>query len=394
MKSRYSITSTLLVGLVALASLQTPGHAASFDDFVDVLREDARKAGISRKVIAAGTSGLKPNRKIIPLTKKQPEFLNPVGTYLSKRVKKGVISVGRKRVRKHTRTLKAVEKRYGVDRFVVAAIWGLETSYGGYTGRSDVLRALATLGWVGYRGDFFRKQFVDALHIMQDERVGRKRMIGSWAGGLGQTQFIPSSYRAFAVDFDGDGRRDLWRSVPDALGSAAHYLIKHGWQPGEPWGYPVALPKGFARSAVTRSWAAWRQAGVKRLDGGGFPGKGDAMLFFPSGEEGPAFLVTQNYWAIRDYNWSDSYVLSVTSLSAHLSGKPWPRLKWPTRRPLLKPQRQQIQRLLAENGFSVPNNIGRITREVREAIRDYQLSRGMVADGHPDAGLLKALERE
>ncbi len=383
-------TLRLVIAVFVCVSV-TPASAETFSQYLSKLRGDARASGISDKVISAAFKGLKPNMKLIPLTTRQPEFLQPVGRYLSKRVTSSQIRNGRKRVRKHAKDLAAAERRFGVNRYIVAAIWGLETNYGGYVGKSDIFRSLATLGWKRYRGEFFRKQFIDALHIMQTEKIGRRRMIGSWAGGMGQTQFIPSSYREHAVDFDGDGRRDLWRSTADALGSTANYLVKYGWVPGEPWGYPVILPKDLPRTAWTRPWKDWATAGVRRKDGGKFPAKSQATLLFPAGSEGPAYLVTQNYTAIRNYNWSDSYVLSVTRLAAHLSGRPPPTQKWPTRSPLLKPQRQKIQSLLAQKGYPVPNRIGRITLEMRKVIRDYQLSRGLVADGHPDLELLKAL---
>lgn len=395
LRMSHKLNRALLPLLLGMSvTFANESRAEDFSHFVDKLRLDATAAGISRAVIREGTRGLTPNRKVMSLSKKQPEFLQPVGRYISKRVTKGAIHAGRRKVRKHAWLLEQVEERYGVDRFVVAAIWGLETSYGGYTGKSDVMRSLATLGWSGYRGDFFRKQFLDALYIMQTEKIGRDRMVGSWAGGLGQTQFIPSSYRAHAVDFDGDGRRDLWRSTADALASTANYLVKHGWAPHQPWGFAVSLPSKLPRTAETRQWRAWRSAGVRRRDGGRLPAKGSATLFFPAGSEGPAFLVTGNYWAIRDYNWSDSYVLSVTQLARHFGKRQPVSLDWPRTRPLLKPQRQRIQALLAKLGYKVPNRIGRITADMRDVIRDYQLSRGLVADGHPDEGLLAALERE
>ena len=225
------------------------------------------------------------------------------------------------------KTFAAIEKRFGVDPYIVAAIWGLETNYGGYIGKSDIFRATATLAWKRYRGDFFKKQFLDAIYLMETEGLPRKQFVGSWASGMGQTQFIPSSYRNFAVDMDGDGKRNLWRSKADALGSTANYLVKHGWVRGQPWGYSVKLPKTVSRTAITRSWAGWAKRGVSRRDGGRLPAKGQATLFFPAGHEGPAFLVTPNYSAIRDYNWSDSYVLSVARLGAHLKGKPPPKIE-------------------------------------------------------------------
>ncbi|MEM7429208.1 MAG: lytic murein transglycosylase [Pseudomonadota bacterium] len=386
------IASTLL--LTAAVSLgPQPAAAESFNAFLKTLKAEALAAGRKASTVKAATRGLKPNLKIIPLTTRQPEFLSYVGTYLSKRVTKSRIKAGRRKVRGLKKTFTAIEKRFGVDPYIVAAIWGLETNYGGYIGKSDIFRATATLAWKRYRGDFFKEQFLDALYLMESEGLPRRQFVGSWASGMGQTQFIPSSYRNFAVDMDGDGKRNLWRSTADALGSTANYLVKHGWVRGQPWGHSVRLPDVMSRTVLTKPWTEWAAKGVVRRDGGKLPAEGTATLFFPAGHEGPAFLVTANYSAIRDYNWSDSYVLSVARLAAHLRGKPPPKLTWPKRRPLLKPQRVKIQKLLVEKGFRVPNRIGRITADMRKVIRDYQISIGVTADGHPDAELLKQLAR-
>lgn len=380
------------LALAGLMSVSAPAaQAESFAAYLETLKLEAIAAGRKPETVQAATRGLKPNMKIIPLTTRQPEFLSPVGKYLSKRVTASRIKAGRKKIRGLKKTFAAIEKRFGVDPYIVAAIWGLETNYGGYLGKSDIFRATATLAWKRYRDEFFKTQFLDALYLMETEGLPRKQFVGSWASGMGQTQFIPESYRKFAIDMDGDGQRNLWRSRPDALGSAANYLVKHGWVRGQPWGYAVRLPRALSRTAETRGWGDWAKRGVKRLDGGKLPSRGEATLFFPAGHEGPAFLVTPNYSAIRDYNWSDSYVLSVTRLAAHLRGTPPPKLNWSSRRPLLKPQRVKIQSLLVEKGFKVPNRIGRITAEMRGVIRDYQLSIGVVADGHPDEGLIRQL---
>ncbi len=382
--------STCLL-FAALGAVTAPAKAESFNAFLKTLKQEAIAAGRKASTIKSATRGLKPNMKIIPLTTRQPEFLSPVDKYLAKRVTASRIKVGRRKIKGQKKTFAAIEQRFGVDPYIVAAIWGLETNYGGYIGKSDIFRSTATLAWKRYRGAFFKKQFLDALYLMETEGLPRRQFIGSWASGMGQTQFIPSSYRDFAVDMDGDGKRNLWRSTADALGSAANYLVKHGWQRGQPWGYAVKIPDTLSRTVVTRPWSDWAGRDVARRDGGKLPAKGEATLFFPAGHEGPAFLVTPNYSAIRDYNWSDSYVLSVARLAAHLKNTPPPKLNWPRRRPLLKPQRVKIQALLVEKGFKVPNSIGRITADMRKVIRNYQLSIGVTADGHPDLELLKQL---
>jgi len=219
-------------------------------------------------------------------------------------------------------------------------------------------------------------------------------MTGSWAGAMGQTQFIPSSFLAHAVDFNRDGRRDLWKSVPDALGSTANYLLKNGWKTGIPWGYPVILAGKTPLIAHKRSWKYWRKAGVKRMDRGKFPVAGEATLFFPSGEGGPAFLVTENYETIKSYNFSDAYAISVAMIADRLRGMGAVKQVWPTRLPLTKSQRMKVQTLMVKKGLKVPNRVGKISQEMRNAIRDYQLrQKNKTADGHPDAGLLKQLSR-
>ena len=388
---RFGILGLAQIPVVLLTIGNAPARAESFNAFLGKLRAEAAATGISASTFNAAVRGLKPNTKLLKFTKKQPELAQTTGYYLSRRVTLSRIKLGRKRVRGLKPLFNKIERRFGVDPYVVAAIWGMETNYGGYLGKSDIFRSSATLAWKGYRTDFYRKEFLDALRILQTEKLPRARMAGSWAGGLGQTQFIPSSYLKYAVDMDGDKRRDLWRSKPDALGSTANYLREFGWVPGQPWGYAVNLPAKLARTAATRTWKDWARAGVRRKDGGLFPKQRSATLFFPAGHEGPAFLITQSYTAVRKYNLSDSYVLSVVHLADHLRGKAPPKLNWPKTKPLVKSQRKKIQSLLAKKGFEVPNRRGIITAEMRAVIRDYQLSRKLVADGHPDLGLLKAL---
>lgn len=382
---RPVVATLLLLAAPQLAS------AESFKQFVASTKADALARGVSEQTFAKATEGLKPDRSIDKLTRRQPELVKPIGGYITRRTSGGLLKAGRGRVEGIGRTLKAVGKRTGVDPYVVAAIWGLETNYGGNIGKSDVFRSLATLGWKGYRGDFFRNELLDAMVILQEEKLPRKRMIGSWAGAMGQTQFIPSTFRKFAKDFDGDGKRDLWKSKADALGSTANYLAQLGWIKGQPWGRPVRLPKSLPRDAMTKSWADWKAAGVKSANGRAFPKAGNATLFFPAGAEGPAFLITANYDIIREYNSSDAYSLSVSMLADRLRGGKSFKLNWPTDKTLNKPQRMKVQALLAKKGYEVPNRTGRIIKGVRKAIRDFQASIGVTADGYPDRQLLRQL---
>ena len=380
--------------LIAYLGFTTPDVSAkTFQRFVADLKADAISLGVSERTFSRATKGLRADKSIDRLTRKQPEIVKPIGSYITRRINGGLLRAGRKQVRTKTvrKVLQAIDKRFGVDPYVIAAIWGMETGYGAGIGKSDVFRSLATLGWKQYRGEFFRNEFLDALIIFQKEKLTRKKMIGSWAGAVGQTQFIPSTFRKHAIDFDGDGKRDLWKSKSDALGSAANYLAKLGWERGQPWGRVVVLPKSLPRDAVTKNWGDWASVGIKSANGRPFPKTGEATLFFPAGAEGPAFLITANYDFIREYNSSDSYSLSVALLADRLRGGKALKLNWPAKKTLNKAQRMKIQTLLAKKGYDVPNRTGRIIKGVRKAIRDFQASIDVKADGYPDKELLRQL---
>jgi len=381
----------LFAPFVFLSALEA--NAETFHWFVEGIWPDAKKQGISKRTFDRATSGLKPSPKVSKLAKKQPEFAQPIGKYIAKRLGPTRVNIGKKKVKRNRRLLDNIQKRTGVDPYVVAAIWGMETAYGGYSGKSDVFNSLVTLAYRQYRGDFFRKQFIDAMTIMQNEKVPRKRMVGSWAGAMGQTQFIPSSFLKHAIDFDKDGKRDLWKSVPDALGSTANYLKNNGWVVGQPWGHAVKLPGNMKKYAFTQPWKDWASSGVSRLDKGKLPTKGEATLFFPAGAEGPAYLVTPNYEVIKSYNFSDAYALSVGQLAHSLRGTKSAAIDWPTASPLTKSQRMKVQTLMVKRGRKVPNRIGRISHDMRMAIRDLQLENGRLADGYPDQKFLKWLSR-
>ncbi len=382
---------------IALAILMFLGHAAafaqSFDAFVAGMKPDAIARGISPATFEAATRGLTPDPSMKRLTKRQPELVKPIGGYIERRTSGGLLSTGRAKVKANGRLLRELERRTGVDPYVVAAIWGMETGYGGNIGTSDVFRSLATLGWMEYRGDFFRDEFLDALAIVQNDKIPRGRMIGSWAGAMGQTQFIPSSFLKYAVDFDGDGTRDLWRSTGDALASTANYLKSKGWIAGQPWGVPVDLPKSVVRSAATQGWSAWAKLGVKSHDGGAFPKTGTATLFFPAGHEGPAFLITDNYDVIRDYNSSDAYSLSAALLADRLRGGKALNASWPIGETLNKTQRLAVQAALRKRGHILSNDTGRITKDVRLAIAAEQRRMGVTPDGYPDQQFLARVSR-
>lgn len=373
---------------VAPAALAKP----TFQNYLESLYPDAAAAGVKWETFEAAIKGMTPNTKLEKLTRQQPEFKRTIGQYVQKSVTDARIKTGRAMAKKYARTLAAIEKKYGVDKYAILAIWGMETNFGGYIGKSDVLRSLATLGYMGYRGDYFQKEFINALLVMQQERLSRKQMRGSWAGAVGHTQFMPSSFLKYAVDHNGDGKRDLWGTRTDALASAANYLKGNGWVTGRHWGHQVTLPKNIDLTRADDSYANWAKRGVKRTDGGQFPNRGSATLFFPSGVQGLAFLVTENFPVIKTYNFSDAYALSIAHLSDRIANRSTPfQGKWNLETPLNKKQRIAVQEALLKKGYPVPRTDGRVGLEMRAVIRQYQSRNGMAPDGHVDTEIYRSV---
>ena len=310
----------------------TATASADFAHFVQSLWPQAHARGVSRTTFDAAFNGVTPDPDVIARTRKQAEFVKPLGDYLASAVSEKRIGTGRTKGREWKETLEKVERLYGVDPYVVLGVWGLETNFGGYVGDKYVIRALATLAYARYRGDYFKKELLSALQVLQAGHVQVKDMQGSWAGAMGQTQFMPSSFNHYAVDFDGDGHKDIWTNIPDALASTANYLKKHGWIAGETWGYEVLLPSAFDGSggaAHYRPFVFWAAQGITRADGEAMPRAGEAALIMPAGAGGPAFLVTRNFKVIKTYNNSTAYALGVGLLGDRIAG--WPPLKasWP-----------------------------------------------------------------
>jgi membrane-bound lytic murein transglycosylase B len=319
------LAAHLLIGGTATAS-------ADFAHFVNSLWPQAQARGVSRLTFDTAFRGVTPDPDVIERTRKQAEFVKPIGEYLASAVSEKRIGTGRLKAREWKEILEKLDHRYGVDPYVVLGVWGLETNFGGYVGDKYVIRALATLAYARYRGDYFKKELLSALQILQAGHVHAKDMQGSWAGAMGQTQFMPSSFNHYAVDFDGDGHKDIWTNVPDALASTANYLKKHGWIAGETWGYEVALPAGVDASGSAkhyRPFAQWAAQGFRRADGEAMPHQGEAALIRPAGASGPAFLVTRNFKVIKSYNNSTAYALGVALLGDRIAG--WPALtgSWP-----------------------------------------------------------------
>ena len=314
----------------AFAAAPAAAQGEGFAAFVGSLWPEAHSHGVSRATFDAAFAGVTPDPDVIEKTRTQAEFHKTIGQYLETAVSDKRIALGQEKYAANAHWLAKAEDRFGVDRYIIMGVWGLETKYGTYMGDHYVVRALATLAHARYRGTYFRTELVKALVILQEGHVDPAHMIGSWAGAMGQTQFMPSNFKPYAVDFEGDGRRDIWTSVPDAVGSTANFLKKHGWVAGETWGYEVHLPYDVTAPADRFApFGAWAARGAVRADGGEMPRSGVAALLRPAGPGGPAFLVTPNFKVIKSYNNSTSYALGVCLLGDRIAG--WGPLKarWP-----------------------------------------------------------------
>jgi membrane-bound lytic murein transglycosylase B len=361
----------------------------AFTAFLQELWPDARAKGVTRATFDMAFAGVTPDPRIMPITQRQPEFGQSVGTYIANFASKARIETGMRKAAEHAATLDAVEKRYGVDRYLLLAIWGVETNYGGMRDRWDVIRSLATLASARWRHPFFRDELITALLILQEGHIGREAMLGSWAGAMGQPQFMPSSFMKHAVDFTGDGRRDIWTSVPDVLASIANYFVNHGWKAGLSQSFEVAVPASLDLRQSRGSFDEWRLLGVQRVDGGPLPKQGDAILFFPSGARGPAFLITDNFVVIKRYNNSDVYALAATHLADRMRGRGPIQGQWPTDdRQLSMAERIALQKKLSELGYPVRNFTGHFDFDLRDAVRAVQVKAGQIPDGHPTPALL------
>lgn len=395
MKKRLLLLSVLLAaGLVRPLSAAEP--AVPFSKWLDGVRSEARAAGLTSAFLDSALSGLKPIKRVIELDRRQPEFTLTFWNYLNKSVNATRISRGREMLAKHKELLQKTASRFGVQPRFIVAFWGLESNYGKHTGVFPVVGAVATLAHDPRRSRFFRGQFIAALTIMSRGDVALK-VKGSWAGAMGNFQFIPTTYRDFAVDADGDGRRDLWNSHPDMFASAANYLKRSGWRRGWSWGREIKLPKGFSFGqtglGVRKTLGQWQALGVNRIDGSGLPNdEARASIILPAGYEGPAFLVYQNYRTILNWNRSLLYAIAVGHLADRLvGGGPFKSTRPDREVPLSRTDVKDLQRLLAAKGFDSGGSDGVIGSKTRKAIKDYQNQIRLPADGYPSMGLLERL---
>ncbi|WP_108815628.1 lytic murein transglycosylase [Loktanella sp. Alg231-35] len=387
----------IAAGLSTLAAGMAHAQSSGFANWIAGFRGRARAAGISDRTFAAAFANVRYLSDSVERDRNQAEFTRPLADYMATAASDARVSNGREMMRRYAGALTGIDQRYGVEPHVITAVWGMESNYGQRRGDVPLIATLATLAYDGRRGRFFEQQLIAALRILQNGDVTPQNMTGSWAGAMGHTQFIPTSYEAYAVDFTGDGRRDIWADDPsDALASTAAYLRRFGWRRGQPWGVEVRLPRGFDYSqsarAVTRSPANWARQGVRDVDGAPVRNFGNASLATPTGAGGPAFLLFRNYDVISRYNNAEAYIIGVGHLSDRIRGLGPLAANWPANeRQLRRSERRELQQRLTSAGFSTQGVDGRIGPNSRAAIRAYQRSQGLVPDGHASLELLARL---
>jgi len=387
--------------LLCAALLALPVQAQNAADFticLNSLRAPARAAGVQETTFTRHTEGLVPDMSVIDKLNFQPEFTTAIWDYLAGLVDDERVAEGRAMLQRHADTLAQVQQRYGVDPATVVAVWGVESNFGQTFGKYPLVQALGTLSCFGRRQAYFRGEFYSTLRILQAGHVAPERLVGSWAGAFGHTQFMPSTFERLAVDFDGDGRRDLMDNTADALASTANFLARAGWQNGQPWGFEVKLPAGFSTSGegrrAKRSMADWASRGLQRVDGAPLPqGLGNAGLMTPAGASGPAFLVLRNFDAIYSYNAAESYGLAIAHLSDRLRGAGPFTTPWPTDDPgLSRAQRRELQGLLVLRGHDIGEVDGMLGDKSRAGIRIEQARLGQPVNGRAGLKLLRALQ--
>lgn len=375
---------------------------AGFQKWVSGFYSTAAKAGISRSTYETAFRGVTaPDPVVLEKARYQPEFTTKVWDYLDSRVNPYTIAKGREMAAQHARTLAAIERHFGVDASVLLAIWSMESNYGEILTKTDRLhyvpQALATLAYADRkRAKFARQQLVAALKILQSGDISTREMTGSWAGAMGHTQFIPTSYLAFAIDADGNGHRDIWNSIPDALATAANLLKKNGWRTGETWGYEAVLPRGGAKyDGQTKTLSEWAALGFTRPGGKAFPvGGRRAELKMPGGANGPAFLMTKNFFVIKRYNNSDSYALGVGVLADEIAGYGGVDQRWPRPNGALDVKEKfELQTRLKSLGYYDGEIDGNFGSGSKAAIAAFQSRAGLTGEAIPSQKVLDAIRR-
>ena len=374
---------------------------AGFEVWVKNFRAKALAKGVSARTFDKAFRGVTLNQRVMQLDRKQAEFSRQIWDYLDTATSPKRVKNGKAALKKHRKVLKKIEKTYNVESEVVVAIWGLESSYGSNMGDINIIEALATLAYEGRRRKFGESQLLEALRIIERGDITPDRMMGSWAGAMGHTQFIPTSYQAFAQDFTGDGKRDVWnpRKPDDALASTANYLKRAGWTYGQPWGIEVKLPKNFnygnASLKVKATPARWTELGVRTINGRKIPNYGNGSVFLPAGSDGPAFIVFKNFSVIKRYNNANSYAMAVGHLADRINGGGPIKKEWPRGPGALKlDEKMEVQELLNKAGYDLGDPDGIIGPKSIDAITAFQLSLGIQPTGKADKELLKLLKKK
>lgn len=395
------ITFALVLAAMPATGLAQAQDQAAFDACLSGLRPAAAAAGINQATFDTYATTAVPDMTVLDLLDAQPEFTTPIWDYLAALVDQQRVDDGQAMLKTHAAILAQVAQQYGVDAQTVVAVWGVESDYGKTFGKRPLLTSLATLSCFGRRQAFFRGEFFATLKLLQSGDLKPEGLTGSWAGAFGHTQFMPTTYQRIAVDGDGDGRRDLVGSIPDALASTANYLKRAGWRTGEPWGYEVKLPAGFDASLAGRKNKRplndWIAHGVTRIDGTPvLPADTQAGVLLPAGAKGPAFLVFRNFDAIYSYNAAESYALAIATLSDRLRGGAALVTPWPTDDPGLgRGERKQLQQLLLARGHAIGEADGMIGTLTRRAIVLEQQRLGLQPqDGRAGQKILEALVAE
>ncbi len=400
---RTNLLRRFVIPLLGLAAAGMPIDAradVAFKTWIVKFYETAAKSGISRSTYEKAFAGItEPDRDVLEKAAYQPEFKSRIWDYLDSRVNPYTVRIGREMAAKYGSTLNALERHYGVDKHILLAIWSMESNYGAVLEKPDRLhhvpQALATLAWGDpNRSKFARTQLIAALKILQSGDVTPKQLTGSWAGAMGHTQFIPTSYLLYAVDADGNGKRDIWHSVPDALATSANLLAKNGWQSGKTWGYEAVLPANGARlEGQTKPLAEWAKLGFARPNGKNFPrGTDRATLKLMAGANGPAFLMLKNFFVVKRYNAADSYALGVGLLADELAGHGGVQQSWPRPSGTLDiKQKFELQSRMKELGYYEGEVDGNFGSGSKAAISVIQKRLGMQPSGEPSRQLLEAL---
>lgn len=400
---RWSGPSLAAVAVLT-AALPATGRAQPVPDSAARVAADACRAGLRSAAVARGirastfdsaTATVVLDLSVIEARSNQPEFTTPIWDYLALLVDDERVSIGKARLAQWDSLLVGLERSFGVDRHVIVAVWGVESDYGRVLGTRPLVQSLMTGACRGGRRSFFTTQLMATLQIVDRGELPGDLLLGSWAGAFGQTQFMPTTFLERAVDGDGDGRRDIVTSVPDALASAANYLARAGWKPERPWGYEVAVPAKIGLGVGRRQkhpLAAWKRAGVTRIDGGALPATGTAALIEPAGREGPSFLVTRNFDALYSYNAAESYALAIAHLADRLRGAGGFVTPWPTDdRGLSRVERIELQQRLIDRGYDLGTADGVLGPKSRAAIKDFQQQVGLHPDGRGGGKVLDAL---